>query len=418
MMPFQNERGLSLRQVLQPEYLSNPYPLYQQLRETDPVFWDEEQRGCWVLTTYADVTASLRDLRFSAQRMRIETGWIPAELTERLESPISALTRQILVLDPPDHTRLRGLVSRAFTPRMVEQLRPRIQQLVDELLAPAQEQGQIEVISELAYPLPAMVIAEMLGVPAEDRERFTQWTTDFGMLIEVLDGGGRENIAQQVTQSLQGVNECLEYFRDMLRKPRERSQETLLQVMQQTQEQGEMLNEEELLGNCVLLLTAGHGTTTHLIGNGLLALLRHPEQMEQLRDDPALLPTAVAELLRYDSPVQLTSRVATENLSIRGKEITAGQEVLLCLGAANHDPAQFAHPETLDLRRQENRHLVFGQGIHFCLGAPLASVEAEIAFGAFLRTCAHPCLATETVDHFPSQVFRGLTALPLTFEAS
>jgi len=268
----------------------------------------------------------------------------------------------------------------------------------------------MEVISELAYPLPAIVIAEMLGVPPEDRERFTQWTHDFGVL---LDGGGLD--FEQVVQALLGVNEFMEYFRALIRQQRQTPRDTLLQAMQEAEEQGDVLSEEELLGNCVLLLAAGHGTTTHLIGNGLLALLRNPEQMEMLRAEPALLPTAVAELLRYDSPVQLTSRVATTNLRMRDKEIAAGQEVLFCLGAANHDPAQFAHPETLDLRRQENRHLAFGQGIHFCLGAPLARVEAEIAFGSFLRTFAHPRLAAETIEHFPSQVFRGLNALPVTF---
>jgi cytochrome P450 len=411
MVATQSERRLSLRQALEENYLENPYPLYRQLREADPVYWDEEQGGCWVLTGHADVMAGLRDQRFSAQRMDIGTDWIPAELKERLEPPITALTRQILFLDPPDHTRLRGLVAKAFTPRMVEKLRPRIQQLVDELLAPAQEKGQMEVISEFAYPLPAIVIAEMLGVPPEDRERFTQWTHDFGVL---LDGGGGGLDFEQVVQALLGVNEFMEYFRELIRQQRQAPRDNLLQAMREAEEQGDVLSEEELLGNCVLLLAAGHGTTTHLIGNGLLALLRNPAQMEMLRADPALLPAAVAELLRYDSPVQLTSRVATTNLRIRDKEIAAGQEVLFCLGAANHDPAQFAQPDTLDLRRQENRHLAFGQGIHFCLGAPLARVEAEIAFGTFLRTFANPRLATETIEHFPSQVFRGLTALPVT----
>jgi cytochrome P450 len=343
--------------------------------------------------------------------MDIGTDWLPAELKERLSPPILALTRQLLFLDPPDHTRLRGLVSRAFTPRMVEKLRPRIQQLVDELLAPALATGHMEAISEFAYPLPAIVIAEMLGVPPQDRERFTQWTRDFGAL---LDAGSGTKDAEQVIHSLLGVSEFMEYFRALIRQQRQTPGENLLQAMQEAEEQGDMLSEEELLGNCVLLLAAGHGTTTHLIGNGLLALLRNPEQMDLLRDKPAQLPMAVAEILRYDSPVQLTSRVATVNLHLGEKEISAGQEVLFCLGAANHDPAQFGEPDTLDLCRPENRHLAFGQGIHFCLGAPLARVEAEVAFGAFLRACPNPRLATTTIEHFPSQVFRGLLALPIT----
>lgn len=409
-MTTQGKHKLSLRQALEENYLANPYPLYRQLRETDPVFWDEEQGGSWVLTRHEDIMAGLRDQRFSARRMDIGTDWIPAELQERLLPPITALTRQMLFLDPPDHTRLRALVARAFTPRVVEKLRPRIQQLVEDLLAPAQAKAQMEAISEFAYPLPAIVIAEMLGVPPQDRARFAQWTHDFGVL---LDGGGGTMDMEQVIHSLLGVHEFMEYFRVLIRQQRQAPQENLLQAMQEAEEQGDVLSEEELLGNCVLLLAAGHGTTTHLIGNGLLALLRNPEQMELLRAEPTLLPMAVTELLRYDSPVQLTSRVATVNLRLGEKEIAAGQEVLFCLGAANHDPAQFAQPEALDLRRLENRHLAFGQGMHFCLGAPLARIEAEIAFGTFLRTFASPRLATATIEHFPSQVFRGLVTLPI-----
>lgn len=413
-MTQQGKQKPSLRQALEERYLANPYPLYQHLRETDPVLWDEELGGCWVLTRHADIMAGLRDQRLSARRMDIGTDWLPAELQARLSPPILALTRQLLFLDPPDHTRLRGLVSRAFTPRMVEKLRPHIQQLVDELLAPALLTGQIEAISEFAYPLPAIVIAEMLGVPPQDREQFTQWTRAFGTL---LDGGSGGMDAEVAIQSLLGVAEFMDYFRALIRTQRQRPRENLLQAMQEAEEQGDMLSEEELLGNCVLLLAAGHGTTTHLIGNGLLALLRNPEQMEHLHADPTLLPLAVAELLRYDSPVQLTSRVATAPLHLGEKEIAAGQEVMFSLGAANHDPAQFAEPERLDLRRAENRHLAFGQGIHFCLGAPLARVEAEVAFGTFLRLCPDPRLATPAVEHFPSQVFRGLVALPIAFSA-
>jgi len=373
----------------------------------------EEDTSHWLVTSHAAVMAGLRDQRLSAQRMNIETGWIPAELKDTLEPPISALTRQMLFLDPPDHSRLRGLVAKAFTPRMIEKLRPRIQQIVDELLAPVKAQGQMEVISEFAYPLPAIVIAEMLGVPPEDRERFTLWTRNFGALLDGGDGNGMT--FEELTQALQGVNEFMEYFRAIIHEQHQHPRENLLQAMQEAEEQGDMLSEEELLGNCVLLLAAGHGTTTHLLGNGLFALLRNPEQMERLRADPTLLPLAVAELWRYDSPVQLTSRIAKADLRIGDKEIRAGQEIMFSLGAANHDPAQFAQPDTLILDREENRHLAFGQGIHFCLGAPLARVEAEIAFGSLLKQFTDLNLASETIEYFPSQVFRGLNALPVTF---
>jgi cytochrome P450 len=407
-----NEQRPRLSQVIEAEYLSNPYPLYHQLRALDPVLW-EEDTSYWLVTSHAAVMAGLRDQRLSAQRMNIETGWIPAELKDTLEPPISALTRQMLFLDPPDHSRLRGLVAKAFTPRMIEKLRPRIQQIVDELLAPVKEKGQMEVISEFAYPLPAIVIAEMLGVPPEDRERFTLWTRNFGALLD--SGNGNGMTFEELTQALQGVNEFMEYFRVIIHEQHQHPRENLLQAMQEAEEQGDMLSEEELLSNCVLLLAAGHGTTTHLLGNGLFALLRNPEQMERLRADPTLLPLAVAELLRYDSPVQLTSRIAKADLRIGDKEIRAGQEIIFSLGAANHDPAQFAQPDTLILDREENRHLAFGQGIHFCLGAPLARVEAEIAFGSLLKQFTNLLLASETIEYFPSQVFRGLNALPVTF---
>lgn len=407
-----NEQRPRLSQMLEAEYLSNPYPLYHQLRALDPVLW-EEDTSYWLVTSHAAVMAGLRDQRLSAQRMNIETGWIPAELKDTLEPPISALTRQMLFLDPPDHSRLRGLVARAFTPRIIEKLRPRIQQIVDELLAPVKAKGQMEIISEFAYPLPAIVIAEMLGVPPEDRERFTLWTRNFGALLDGGDGHGMT--FEELIQALQGVNEFMEYFRAIIHEQRQHPRENLLQAMQEAEEQGDMLSEEELLGNCVLLLAAGHGTTTHLLGNGLFALLRNPEQMERLRADPTLLPLAVAELLRYDSPVQLTSRIAKADLRIGDKEIRAGQEVMFSLGAANHDPVQFAQPDMLILDREENRHLAFGQGIHFCLGAPLARVEAEIAFGSLLKQFSNLRLASETIEYFSSQVFRGLNALPVTF---
>ncbi|MGH2509759.1 MAG: cytochrome P450 [Ktedonobacteraceae bacterium] len=407
-----NQRTPSLSQIPDAEYLANPYPLYHQLRTISPVFWDEGLGGAWAITNHAGVINGMRDPRFTAERADITTDWVPEEMKAVLEQPIHALARQMLFLDPPDHTRMRSLVARAFTPRMIEKLRPRIQQIVDELLEPIQARGRMEVISEFSYPLPAIVIAEMLGVPAKDRDRFTVWTDHFGRL---LDNRGSLTF-EELVESLTGINEFMEYFRVIINQQRKEPQDNLMQAMLDAEEQGDALSENEILANCVLILAAGHGTTTHLIGNGLLALLRHPDQMELLRADPSLLPGTVAELLRYDSPVQTTSRTAKEDLYMQGVEIKAGQNVVFSLGAANHDPAQFAHPDTLDIRRTENRYLSFGQGIHFCLGAQLARVEAEIAFGSFLKRCTNPRLASETVEWFPSRAFRGLVELPVTFE--
>ena len=408
-MPDNSKTRLSLADGLRPEYIANPYSLYKQLRMEDPVLWDEGTRG-WVLTGYAAVMATLRDPRLSAERFMMDTSWVPEELRETLGPPIHALTRQMLFLDPPDHTRLRSLVAKAFTPRVVEAMRPRIQQIVDDLLDAVQASGRMDVMKDFAYPLPAIVIAEMLGVPPADRDRFTKWTQTFGRL---LDGG--DFTLEGLFQALDGIAEFMEYFRQIIRQRSVAPRDDLMQAMINAEERGDVLSEEELLGNCVLLLAAGHGTTTHLIGNGMLALLQHPGQLQQLRDDPSLISSAVEELLRYDSPVQMTSRRAKEDLVIGGKHISAGQEVLMCLGAANRDPAQFPDPDQLNLRRRENRQLSFGYGIHFCLGAPLARVEAEIAFNTLLRRFQELRLETGILEWGPSLVFRGLRELPIAF---
>jgi cytochrome P450 len=408
-MSNNENRRLSLLDGLRPEYIRNPYQLYQQLRMEDPVLWDESAHG-WVLTGFADVVITLRDPRLSAKRFMMDTSWVPEDLRETLEPPIRALTRQMLFLDPPDHTRLRGLVAKAFTPRVVDAMRPHIQQIVDELLDAVQDNGRMDVMRDFAYPLPAIVIAEMLGVPPEDRDRFTRWTENFGRL---LDGG--DFTLEGVFQALSGISEFIEYFRQNIRQRSIAPRDDLMQAMINAEERGDVLSEEELLGNCVLLLAAGHGTTTHLIGNGTLALLKHPDQLQQLKDDLSLIAPAIEELLRYDSPVQMTSRLAKEDLEFGGKRIGAGQEVLMCLGAANRDPAQFSDPDQLNLRRTENRYLSFGYGIHFCLGAPLARVEAEIAFSTLLRHFKELRLETEVLEWVPSLVFRGLRELPIVF---
>ncbi len=409
MTTYDSNTQLSIAQLLEPENLANPYSLYARLREQDPVMWDERTTA-WVLTRHSDVYAVLRDSRFSAARMSIGTEWIPEELQAKLVPPVRAVMRQILFLDPPDHTRLRGLVSKAFTPRVVEALRPRIQALVDDLLDRVQPTGHVNFVQDFAYPLPAIVIAEMLGVPPEDRDLFIKWTGDFARLLDGFDMS-----FEGVIQALSGVSEFMDYFRAIVKQRRTTPRDDLLQAMISAEEQGDRLNEEELLGNCVLLLAAGHGTTTHLLSNGMLALLRNPEQLELWRARPELASSAVVELLRYDSPVQLTSRHPKEDLEIAGKHISEGQEVLLSLGAANHDPALFPTPDQLILQRPEGRHMAFGQGVHFCMGAPLARLETEIAFNTLLRRLQAPRVATEELEWMPSLVFRGLRELPIVF---
>jgi cytochrome P450 len=389
--------------------LDNPYPLYHQLRALDPVYWDERANS-WVLTRYADVAAALRDPRYTVMGFMSDTSWIPVDMRPALEPPLRAVSRQMLFQDPPDHTRLRGLVAKGFTPRMIESLRPVIQQVTNELLDQAESKGYMEVIGDFAFPLPAIIIATMLGVPPEDREQFKRWSSYFGRL---LDGG--DFSLEEVCEAVSEVSDFLNYFRTIMHARRAAPKDDLMQAMINAEEQGDALSEEELLGNCILLLAAGHGTTTHLIGNGTLALLRNPDQLQLVKERPELVGGAVAEVLRYDSPVQMTSRRAKEALQIGGKQVSAGQEVIMLLGAANHDPAQFADPDQLLLARPENRHLSFGLGVHFCLGAPLARVEGEIAFSTLFKRFPHLRLETDAVEWQPSMVFRGLKRLPVSF---
>ena len=407
--------NLSIAALRDPAVRANPYPFYARLRSQTPVHWDDAAGtgGGWVLTRHADVMAALRDPRVTAERLDAPQNaeWLPEEYREAARQVFRAMPHQLLFLDPPDHTRLRGLISKAFTPRLVEAWRPRIVQLANELLDPAQEAGQMDVIASLAYPLPAIVIAELLGVPPEDRERFIRWSADFGGFLD-----GSTLTPLEALQALQGVADFMDYFRRVIASRATAPRDDLLQAMLTARERDDALTEDELLANLVLLLAAGHGTTTHLIGNGLLALLRNPEQYQRLKDHPDLIPTAVAELLRFDSPVQLTGRRTREELTIGGVTVAAGQHITTILGAANRDPDQFPDPGRLDVGRPENRHLSFGYGIHFCLGAPLAKLEAEIAFSAITQRLPQLRLADgaeSALEWEPSIVFRGLKSLPV-----
>jgi cytochrome P450 len=406
--------NLSLTALQDPTLRANPYPFYERLRSNAPVHWDARMgMGGWVLTRHADVMAALRDPHVSAERLEPPEGtdWLPPEYREAARQVFRAMPHQLLFLEPPDHTRLRGLVSKAFTPRLVEAWRPRIVQLANELLDPVQEAGWMDVIASLAYPLPAIVIAELLGVPTEDREQFIRWSSDFGGFLDssTLTPG-------EAMSALQGVADFMEYFRGIIAGRRSAPREDLLQALLTARERDDALTEDELLANLVLLLAAGHGTTTHLIGNGLLALLRQPEQYQRLFENPGLIASAVAELLRFDSPVQLTGRQVREDIIIGGTTLSAGQHFTAILGAANRDPDQFPDPDRLDVGRAENRQLSFGYGIHFCLGAPLAKLEGEIVLSAVTRRLPQLRLADgaeSALEWQPSIVFRGLKSLPV-----
>jgi cytochrome P450 len=398
---------VSIKNIYSDQYIADPYPLYHQIREQAPVFWDEKI-GEWVVTGYNEVVAALRDPRTTVQG-GWSTEWLPEQLRNILSPPMQAIARQLLFIDPPDHTRLRGLVSKAFTPRMVEKMRLHIQEIVDALLDAMQGRQEIEVVREFAYPLPSIVIAEMLGVPPEDREQFIQWSDDFSHL---LDGTGLTE--EQWLHHLYALIAFMDYFRQIIVQRRTQPKDDMMQALIQAQEGGSVLNDDELLGNCMLLLAAGHITTTHLIGNGLLALLQHPEQYARLKSEPALIPGAVLEFLRYDTPVQATGRRAKEAFILGGQQLRAGDAMYICLGAANRDPSQFEEPDRFDILRAENKNVSFGHGVHYCLGSPLAKLEAEIAFSTFLRRVEEPRLDIERVERWTGAVFRGVKTLPLS----
>jgi cytochrome P450 len=386
-----------------PDFVADPYPTYHRLRAQDPVH--QHPLGFWVLTRYDDVVMALRDPRFGKEA-------IGAVLAARFGSLPPGYGLSMLDRDPPDHTRLRSLVSKAFTPRMVEVLRPRVQQVVDGLLDQVQGKGSMDLIEDFAYPLPVIVICEMLGVPAEDRDRFRQWGLDIARGLDSIMLPPDSDVTKKSLASRSALGA---YFRELIAERRTRPRADLLSGLIAAEEAGDRLDESELLATCILLLVAGHETTVNLIGNGTLALLRHPDQLRRLRDDPGLIASAVEELLRYDGPVQRTARVPAEDVAIGGRTIPKGEMVMPFIGAADRDPAQFPEPDRLDIGRPDNRHIAFGWGIHFCLGAPLARVEGQIAINALVQRLPRLALATDRPVFRQSLTLRGLAALPVTF---
>jgi cytochrome P450 len=386
-------------------FLANPYPTYGRLRAEDPVH--RTPLGLWVLTRYEDVALVLRDPRFSREGLETAFAGVDGEAAESGRRQPSMLYR-----DPPDHTRLRAAVSRTFTPRAMEAWRPRIQQVVDERLDRVQGAGAMDVIADLAAPLPVAVIGELLGVPSEDRASLVGLSADVARSLDALPVPADRGL---VERGRTARHELGAYFRHLVAARRCRPENDLVSRLIAATDQGYPLSEEELVSMAVLLAVAGHETTTHLIGNGVLALLRHPEQLARLRAEPGLSPSAVEELARYDGPVQRTWRVTTTAVELGGRTVSAGALVVAVLGAANRDPARFPKPDRLDVSRTDNAHVSFGAGVHHCLGVTLARIETAIAIGTLLRRMPRLQLATETPEWRGSSLVRGLAALPVAF---
>ena len=388
-------------------FFEDPYTRYRRLRERDPVH-RSRLFGGWVLTRHDDVLEVLRDGRFSSDE-RNRANFERQRETARRAGLIDdeELEPSMLRLDPPDHTRLRSLVNKAFTPRAVEKRREQIESIAKELLASAPDSGEFDLMQVLAGPLPVVVIASMLGVPREDQARFKHWSD------EVVRAMGIANF-DDVRRSRAAGKELRAYLEGVADERRRDPRDDLLSGLLAAEEEGDRLSTDEVFQTANLLLVAGNETTTNLIGNGMLALLRNPDELARLRDDPSLVPEAIEELLRYDSPVQFTTRIVLERTEICGEVFEPGQEIVLVLGAANRDPAQFADPDRLDLGRERVSHLSFSHGIHFCLGAQLARLEGQIAIRAFLERYPDVKLGGSPPVWGTNPILRGLRSLPVT----
>ncbi len=402
-----HDPSLSLYRLLDPAVLADPYPLYRRLREEDPVHWDPFLHT-WVATRYADVVTVLHD--FSA-----ETTSSPEQVRSMglgaMEPIARVMMKQMLFMDAPAHTRLRKLYSAAVTPRRVESMASEIQDIADQLLDLVVSGGRMDVIADFANPFPATVSAGLLGVPVSHHQQLKAWSADFGEML-----GNFQHNPGRVARVLRSVEDMTAYFRDAIAQQRIRPRDGLIRSLMDAEVEGSRLTEDEVIANIIVTMVGGQETTTNLIGNGLLTLLRQPERLAELRDDPTIIDSAVEELLRFESPSQHTMRLAPQDVMLGGKLIRKREAVMAVMAAGNRDPARFPDPDRLDLSRQDNRHLAFGWAAHFCFGAPLARMEGQIAFSTLLRRLPGLTLAADRLAWRENLGLRGLKALPVTFQ--
>jgi len=396
----------SLYHLLDPAVLANPYPLFHRLRTEDPVHWDAFLHA-WVVTRYKDVVTVLH--QHSAQRTPTPEQLAAIGLAS-LNPIAEIMVKQMLFLDAPAHTRLRSLASQAFAPQRVEVLREHIREIANRLLDNVESKGEMDVIADLAEPLPCIVTAEMLGVPVEDYQQLKTWSQDFAEML-----GNFQHNPDRALRILQSVMDMADYFRSAMREQRLRPRGGLVSSLMNAQIDGDRLTEEEVIANSIVTMVGGQETTTNLIGNGVLALLQNPDQLEKLRSDLSLIPSAVEELLRYESPSQHTARLAPEDTILGGKRIRKRQAIIAVMAAGNRDPERFSDPDRLDITRTDSRHLAFGWGAHFCFGAALARIEGQIVFELMLRRLSNWTLDSVPLVWRSNLGLRGLTKLPIRF---
>ena len=390
------------------EIFYEPHPLYHMLRYSEPVHWSSVLNA-WILTRYDDVMAAFKNSRLSnAMRRAVGTAQLSPELRKKMKPIDRFLLLWVLNLDNPEHHKLRVLLSKAFTPAAMEAMRPRIVATANDLLDRVQNDKEMDFVAQYAHPLPVRVIGDMFGMPEDSREVLNRWSKHISTFFEV--GPARVEALENMTQA---VGEMTEYLREIVNDNRKKPQDNILGSLIRAEEEGSMLNEDQLLATCVMLLFAGHDSTVNLLGSGMYSLLNNRNQMELLKANPGLIRTAVDEFLRYESPVMRHDRVAREDITLHGKLIRTGQRVILGLGAANRDPTKFTNPDVLDITRKGNRHATFGNGAHACLGAALACTQVEIAINLVLERFPNIRLGSGLArwrEHFN---FRGLRSLPV-----
>ncbi len=409
MVQDAKDENLTLLRLLDPEVLADPTKLYSALREYDPVHWDPYMHA-WVVTSYKEVVSVL--LNYSADRTPA-----PAHLDRLglsfMKPFAETMLQQMMFMDGAAHTRLRSICAAAFTPRKVEELRDVVESIANELLDKVIESGRMDMVADFANALPAIVTARLLGVPVEDHKQLHAWVLD---LAEVL--GNVQHHPDRVAQIVESLEDLKEYVAARMEEQRRNPRGGLIYALMTAEIEGQRLSDDEVIANTIITLIGGHETTTNLIASGFLTLLNNPESLEQFRSRPEIAGSAVEELLRFESPVQHTARIAPADMQLGGKTIKKGSRVVAVLAAANRDPNRFPDPDRVDLLRTDNRHVAFGWAAHFCFGAPLARLEGQIAFRTLLRRLAEPGLLEDTLHWRSNAGLRGLTSLNVSFTCS
>ncbi len=399
--------------LLDPEVIQDPYPYLAELRERDPVHWSETHRA-WLLTRYDDVVSAFGDARMSSDRVRPLLAAMTDERRQKAGRVMEMIQDWMVVSDPPEHTRLRRLVASAFSPRRIAAGEQRIRELVDDLLDEFIEQGHDDFVANFSYPLPATVIAELIGAPAADRDRFRTWSQELAM---IAFGAGGEERTDRHARAQQGLEEMVAYFGERIDYAAEHPGEDMISGLLEGDGEGNVLDREEMEGMCALMLFAGHETTMNLLNHMVLHLTRHPDQLVLIREQPDLVSGAVEEVLRYDGPIKVLHRWVVEDVELREKTIKAGDRVFLVLSGANRDGERFPDPDTLDITRSPNRHIGFGRGVHTCIGAQLSRIEGRVAFSRLLERLPGLTVPEQPLEYVPTIAARSLAALRVEHDA-